>query len=1034
MTVQALNGFAGGVQVTLSGIPAGVAANPASPFLMQTGASTTLLLGASATAAVGNTTVMVQGVSGSLSHTATLALTVQNGVAATVSRSTYVRTDAAAEMDDPAGEPHHRHMAYDAANQHLFVANRAENRVEVLSGQDGSRIAAVDVAGPSSADVSADGKTIWVGTVTEQIARIDTGTLQRTGTLHMSGVEPVANTLFDRPEEVVALSGGALMVRLRQAGGTESLLALLNPIDNSLANLTAAVPQIFQNGAGVMARSGDHTRVIACANDSSGEAAVFDGNGNVGVGAKAISDGAIAYAVSNQNGSQFAVVIASGSSEEVVLLDSDLNLLSTRSTNAARGLVFSSDGTTIYLAETQNGNAVLTALAATDLHLLGQIEDLNLQSVASEIEQVDETALVFGVSNRGVSVVDAANPGTIASALPTIANPPAASPSGGPNEGGTAITLIGQNFGANPAVHFGGQGAASVGAGSGTQIQATSPASASSGAVNVAAYFGDGSLALAPDAFSYGPQVLEVLPGAGNAAGGDSVAIYGYGFGEDASKIAVQFGSTAGAVQKVEDVGAVSTSLGLDATYPFPLQRVTLSSPAGSAGIMDLTVSAPSGSAVARQAFQYLQAEQVYAKAGFYKFLTYDQKRQWIYLSNIDHVDVLDLKAGEFRAGILPPGGPPPDALIRQVTLTPDASQLAIADFGAQSVYLMDPDTATGSTVKVGGVAGYATSGPVRVAATSNGTLFVGMAEYGGNSAGCSTCLLQMDLSTSPISSEPAPQPQVSALTSAPLLENSSDGSSVFFAFAAAPGAPMATWSASAPQQFVTNQTNIATNDVAAAADGTVFASRAGNVVEIRDENLSLQSVTSPAELEGIPQRTEVPGIALHPSGALVYVPFLTGSAPVSALFSGLRGGVDIFDANTGRLRQRVMLPEPFAMLAADVDGLHGRFLAIDENGQRLFALTASGLTVLQLASVPLGFGTISPASGLATGATATIRGSGFQNGVTVTVSNSAATVSVVDMNTLKITLPTVSSGPQTLTIANPSGESISIDAAFNVP
>ena len=243
----------------------------------------------------------------------------------------------------------------------------------------------------------------------------------------------------------------------------------------------------------------------------------------------------------------------------------------------------------------------------------------------------------------------------------------------------------------------------------------------------------------------------------------------------------------------------------------------------------------------------------------------------------------------------------------------------------------------------------------------------------------------------------------------------------------------MATWNASAPQQFVTNQTNIATNDVAAAADGTFFASRAGSVVEVRDQNLSLQSVTSPAELEGIPQRTEVPGIALHPSGALVYMPFLTGPAPVSAPFTGLQGGVDIFDANTGRLRRRVMLPEPFAMLAADVDGLHGKFLTIDGNGQRLFAITASGLTVVQLASVPLGFGTISPASGLTTGATATIRGSGFQNGVTVTVSNSAAMVSFVDTNTLKITLPTVSSGPQTLTITNPSGESISIGAAFNV-
>jgi len=75
----------------------------------------------------------------------------------------------------------------------------------------------------------------------------------------------------------------------------------------------------------------------------------------------------------------------------------------------------------------------------------------------------------------------------------------------------------------------------------------------------------------------------------------------------------------------------------------------------------------------------------------------------------------------------------------------------------------------------------------------------------------------------------------------------------------------------------------------------------------------------------------------LHPSGALVYVPFLTGPAPASAPYTGLRGGVDILEAHTGRLRLRVILPEPLAMLSTDVDGLHGRFLAIDENGQRIF-------------------------------------------------------------------------------------------------
>jgi hypothetical protein len=73
-------------------------------------------------------------------------------------------------------------------------------------------------------------------------------------------------------------------------------------------------------------------------------------------------------------------------------------------------------------------------------------------------------------------------------------------------------------------------------------------------------------------------------------------------------------------------------------------------------------------------------------------------------------VDVFDLSAGAFFSPIQPPpNGPPPDAALRGLALTPDASQLVIADFGAQSVYLVDPDGAAynGKAVPVGGVAGF---------------------------------------------------------------------------------------------------------------------------------------------------------------------------------------------------------------------------------------------------------------------------------------------------------------------------------------
>lgn len=90
----------------------------------------------------------------------------------------------------------------------------------------------------------------------------------------------------------------------------------------------------------------------------------------------------------------------------------------------------------------------------------------------------------------------------------------------------------------------------------------------------------------------------------------------------------------------------------------------------------------------------------------------------------------------------------------------------------------------------------------------------------------------------------------------------------------------------------------------------------------------------------------------MHPTGALIYQPFLTGAAGAPSV----RGGVDISDAHYGQLRMRIFLPQQFM---TDVDALHGDFLTIDENGQRLFAITSldgspqnAALTVVQLASV----------------------------------------------------------------------------------
>jgi IPT/TIG domain len=523
--------------------------------------------------------------------------------------------------------------------------------------------------------------------------------------------------------------------------------------------------------------------------------------------------------------------------------------------------------------------------------------------------------------------------------------------------------------------------------------------------------------------------VQSILPNSASPSGGDTVVLYGYGFGSHPTQIKITIGGQAATVQKVEALSNILATSALDAAYPFSLERVTLASPAGSPGKADIAVTTPSGSITLPKSFKYLSSSQTFSHPGLYKFILYDQQRQQLYVTATDHIDTFNLSTQVFGAPIgPPPNGPPPDAALRGLALTPDGSQLIVADFGAQSVYLINPDGGAnnGAKVPVGGVPGFLNSGPARVSATSAQTVFVGLSGEGTASGVCNFCLGQMNLSAVPPAFEPAPQPEVATLTGAPLLQTDATGSAMFLAYSSSPDRPVASWSANSPDAFTLSTA------LTASADGTMLAMRSNNATEIRNSVLSLVGTPAQVELERILNRTSAPGIAMHPTGALLYEPFLDGAAPSAPPAKGIHGGIDIRDANNGALRLRIYLPEPLAMLSTDIDSLHGGFLTLYENGQRLFALTTSGLSVINLANVPLGIGNLSQISGPATGGTViTLRGSGFQSTTKAALGGKTATVTFKDMNTLSLTTPAMNQGPQQLALTNADGESVSLDAAF---
>src|SRR5277367_5462599 len=75
VTANALNGFTASVNVALSGLPAGVTANP-STLTLTPGTAQNVTLTAPASAAAGNAKITLTGTSSSLSHTANVTVIV----------------------------------------------------------------------------------------------------------------------------------------------------------------------------------------------------------------------------------------------------------------------------------------------------------------------------------------------------------------------------------------------------------------------------------------------------------------------------------------------------------------------------------------------------------------------------------------------------------------------------------------------------------------------------------------------------------------------------------------------------------------------------------------------------------------------------------------------------------------------------------------------------------------------------------------------------------------------------------------------
>jgi hypothetical protein len=173
------------------------------------------------------------------------------------------------------------------------------------------------------------------------------------------------------------------------------------------------------------------------------------------------------------------------------------------------------------------------------------------------------------------------------------------SPTGGPAAGGTTVTVTGANFTGATAVNFGTTPGTGLVVNSATSITVTSPANSPSGAdVTVVTPEGTSSTSTA-DVFTYFgvPTVTAVLPSTGSISGGTTVTVTGTNL---TGATAVRFGTASGTNVVVNGGG---TSL-------------TVTSPAGMVGTVDLTVATPGGTSATSASDHFIYQKSGYWMAG----------------------------------------------------------------------------------------------------------------------------------------------------------------------------------------------------------------------------------------------------------------------------------------------------------------------------------------------------------------------------------------------------------------------------------
>jgi YVTN family beta-propeller protein len=765
ISVTGSNGFMGSVSVQPSGMTSGITVSPSSAQVSAGGSGTSFTVTASSSAATGNSTITFTATSGSLSHSAQLTLTLQAPPATSaLGRTKYVRTDSATDYGVALNEGW---TVYDSATRRFYVTDTSENLLHVIDATTEKQIATIPVPGVYGIDITPDNSTIYAGTQIGDVYAIDPVKMTVTHRYMAAQIGAYGYQAY----AVHVLANGSLVL-LGGQGGIPSVdgylsFGIWNVTTNSLqlyttgygmgvgfslgGSLYSATDVCPSGGAiGGFLLSGDRQRVILSSIDSDSTICSFDpvsGNSNAVTGAQEF----IYHLAATPDGSS---ILTTGSNpSRIIVLDS--KTLTQKSafnvsadTSSAGNLFVSPDSSTVYLTSGGQVFAYDVSSGAMKGWTPAPVVTSSYGGLSTgpsdvpTLSAMDETGLIAGPMEEGVGFVDTTTmrTGSVGSSFGNAY----LSPATGPVSGGTATvwTAYTTNSPTISSVDFGANAATAVSKDS-AGIHATTPAG-TAGPVDVYAFASDGGVQIVPEAFSYGPTILEATPDSSTAEGGGTGIIYGYGFGPAGTSTApsdlqVSVGGHAATITSF-----TSNAYGLTSP-PFLLEAIAFNLPPGVAGTSaDISVTTSSGSTTLAGGMHYLPAIQQFPLSGASLAQgIYDSHRDLFYFSDTNSIRVFSRTNQTWMPSMTVTGT---GHRLWAMSLSPDGSKLVVSDPPTGSIYLFDP---TGTSPPRSFPLNPATTSypvePGGLVVTDSGVVYFGRAVIGLFGA---SSLARLDLST----------------------------------------------------------------------------------------------------------------------------------------------------------------------------------------------------------------------------------------------------------------------------------------------